>query len=196
MSTPILLHDPLGAASYSLAGPHVRRNLALVILAALVLLGLTTVPASAASVPRSWWYNTARFWEDLAFNDDGVELDPGAYDLRGVTRDCAVFCWHDWNDMPESLHVAPNTWLTVWEHDRRGACVNFWGGPPIVPGSNFPGQQWDNLSQIAAGWASGNWNNRITYAQVTAVSGHEERPIVECPEAVWFRLIAESQAEK
>ncbi|TDV56249.1 hypothetical protein [Actinophytocola oryzae] len=161
-------------------------RLASLVLTATAVLGPMATPAEANEIPGSWWWNTARFWESPGFDDDGVELGPGAYDLRNVTRDCAIFCWNDWNDVPSSLHVAPNTWLTVWEGVRQGACVAFWGGDPFQPGGNTPGRAWDSLAHIAAGGSSGNWNGRISYVVVTPVSGYHERPITGCPEAVWF----------
>ncbi|WP_156959390.1 hypothetical protein [Nocardia sp. BMG51109] len=161
-------------------------RLALALLTLTAALGLTATPAGAGEIAESWSWNTARFWETAGFNDDGVELKPGAHDLRSVTRDCVAYCWSDWNDMPASLHVAPDTWLTVWEDARQGACVSFWGGDPFVPYGKTPGRAWDSLAGIAAGGSSGNWVGRITYAVVTPVSGYEERPMTECPEAVWF----------
>ncbi|WP_280262900.1 hypothetical protein [Nocardia abscessus] len=164
---------------------HATRWATLVV-AATAALGLTTTPAHAGEIPDSWWPNTVRFWETTGFSNDGVELGPGAYDLRTVTRDCVIFCWHDWNNVPSSLHVAPHTWLTVWEHeDGQGACVSFWGGEPFEPGGKTPGRPWDNLGDIAAGPSSGNWAKRISYVTVTAVSGYQERPMTACPEAVW-----------
>lgn len=155
-------------------------------LTAAAAFGLAVIPAGAAEIPDSWWWNTARFWESASFSNDGVELKPGAWNLLDVTRDCVWVCWNDWNDVPHSLHVAPNTWLTVWEEARQGACVTFWGGDPFVPGGRTPGRAWDSLTNIAAGDSSGNWNGRISYAVITPVSGYHERPETGCPEAVWF----------
>ncbi|MBF6298867.1 hypothetical protein IU459_15130 [Nocardia amamiensis] len=165
---------------------HHAARWATLVVAATAAFGLTATPASAGQIPDSWWSNTVRFWETTGFSNDGVELGPGAYDLRSVTRDCVIFCWNDWNNVPSSLHVAPHTWLTVWEdEDRQGACVSFWGGEPFEPGGNTPGRAWDNLGNIAAGDSSGNWAKRISYVMVTPVSAYQERPMTACPEAVW-----------
>ncbi|AFU06241.1 hypothetical protein [Nocardia brasiliensis] len=162
---------------------HRTARWATLLMAATAALGLTAAaPAQAGNLPMIY-PGYAQFWETPSFDNDGVTLGLGAHELLRVTRDCVFFCWNDWNNVPSSLNVGPNTWLTVWDGEgRTGDCIAFWGGEPVEYGA---GRAWDDLTRINAGPASGDWSKRISYITVITVSAYEDDRMTNCPEAVW-----------
>lgn len=132
------------------------------------------------------------FWESPQRQNDGVELGPASasYVLRNVTRDCAIFCWNDWDNVPASAHVQAQTVLTVWDRaDRNGPCANLDGGAV--------GRTFDDLARIGgpeAGLPIGeHWSKRISSVQLTRHGG-------VMPDCVWVRtgpnLVADAGFEQ
>lgn len=141
---------------------------------AVVAVGLLSLaPATPAAAdpgePKS--ASHVFFWETWGYSDDRVELGPApaGYNLRNVTRDCVVFCWNDWDNVPTSVWVQPRIVLTVWDlPNRSGSCANFDGGPESSPGSAAPGRGWYDLLWVGAGLPAGqNWDKRISAVLLT-----------------------------
>lgn len=148
------------------------------ILLALLIMLLTAGTAAAQGDPWSPVHRVF-FWESPQRQNDGVELGPASasYVLRGVTRDCAIVCWNDWDNVPASAHVQAATVLTVWDNaDRTGPCANLDGGSV--------GRTFDDLSWIGgpeAGLPIGqHWSKRISSVQLTRHGG-------VMPDCVWVR---------
>ncbi|MCE6999093.1 hypothetical protein LZG04_30450 [Saccharothrix sp. S26] len=162
-----------------------------VLTALLALVGAAPAHADGQGDPWSPVHRVF-FWENPQRADDGVELGPASasYLLRGVTRDCAIFCWHDWDDVPASAHVQAATVLTVWDNaDRSGPCANIDGGAV--------GRTVDDLAALTgpeAGLPFGqHWAKRISSVQLTRHGG-------VVPDCVWVRrgpnLVADAGFEQ
>src|SRR5262249_41770611 len=100
---PSLITEPKGFTMKKLLRSMLSRRVMLSMALASVIAILFAQPASASLRENDRVY----FWESPGFVNDGVELGPSprAWYLGGVTRDCVIFCWHDWNDIPSSMYV-------------------------------------------------------------------------------------------